>query len=852
MDNRPHSRDKKVESGSVEVRKGEKVGSSPVGSGARPNGTQSGFSEGRSGERSNGSMLKTGLLLFFFTKLFGNLSPKGKRIVLLVAAVLLIFSLMRGFMTPGNPVTVDPTPVSQPSSGSTSQTQPSLDPSLSNGGSSGNTNTTPSNPSSTGNETAPTSDPSTQTPVSTGSVRDHYYTPNADDSVTVMVYMCGTDLESKYSMGTSDLVEMANATIADNVNIIVETGGCRKWQNNVISSSTNQIIKVTSGGKVITLEKDLGDISMVNPLNLTSFIQYCATKYPAERNILIMWDHGGGSVTGYGYDEKHSSDGSMDLAEFNSALNAAGIKFDWIGFDACLMQTLETAMVCDDYADYLIASEESEPGTGWFYTNWVTQLSRNTGVATTDLAKTLIDDFYQYSLRSQSSAQVTLSILDLAEVQGKVPAYLTAFSQSTNQLINSDNYKAVSNARSKTTKFASSQRLNQIDLIDFAERVGTSDAKKLASVLRSCVKYNRTNISNANGVSIYFPYENTRTVNSALNTYNQIGFDSSYSACVRSFASLVASGQASAGTSYYQGYGSSSGYDLSDLLQGSSPLGSLLGGYTDQSGSYSSGYSVDPELIYQLLTGFSGRNIPSEYSWIDTDTVHDAARYISDNRLDPSHIVVSFNKAGNKVVTLSDEDWDLIQSVELNVYVDDGAGYIDLGRDNVFEISGNDLILDYDHTWLTINRHVVAYYMESDVEQEDGSWTTTGLIPAILKSYDESGESFEQMVNLEIVFDKDNPYGVITGARPMYNGETDAIAKGNIEIKENDVLQFLCDYYTYDGKYESTHLLGSPLTVPASGLSIANRKIDYDCSVTYRLTDIYANYYWTPAFISQP
>ena len=32
-------------------------------------------------------------------------------------------------------------------------------------------------------------------------------------------------------------------------------------------------------------------------------------------------------------------------------------------------------MVLEPYADYMIASEETEPGIGWYYTGWLTALS---------------------------------------------------------------------------------------------------------------------------------------------------------------------------------------------------------------------------------------------------------------------------------------------------------------------------------------------------------------------------------------------------------------------------------------------------------------------------------------------
>jgi len=49
-------------------------------------------------------------------------------------------------------------------------------------------------------------------------------------------------------MATADLKEMLNAEISDKVNIIVETGGTLKWQNNTVDSSTNQRFKVTNDG----------------------------------------------------------------------------------------------------------------------------------------------------------------------------------------------------------------------------------------------------------------------------------------------------------------------------------------------------------------------------------------------------------------------------------------------------------------------------------------------------------------------------------------------------------------------------------------------------------------------------
>ena len=203
------------------------------------------------------------------------------------------------------------------------------------------------------------------------------------------------------------------------MNVVVETGGCTSWRNSVISSKTNQRYYVTPQGLQL-LEANLGMRSMVNPATLADFIQYSKAKYPADRYMLVLWDHGGGSLTGYGYDQNFKND-SMTLDELATGLKNGGCTFDVIGFDACLMATLETAMVLEPYADYMIASEETEPGIGWYYTGWLTSLTQNTSMPTTDLGKKLIDDYVATCKSKTPQSQATLSLIDLAELKGTVP-----------------------------------------------------------------------------------------------------------------------------------------------------------------------------------------------------------------------------------------------------------------------------------------------------------------------------------------------------------------------------------------------------------------------------------------------
>lgn len=658
------------------------------------------------------------------------------------------------------------------------------------------------------------------------------------DTVTVMVYMCGTDLESKYGMATSDLQEMLGAKLSGNVNLIVETGGASKWQNSVVSNRTNQIYQVTSKGLKL-LEEDIGRKAMTDPNTLSEYIRYCKQEFPADRYELILWDHGGGSVGGYGYDELYPN-GTMTLDKLYTALGDGGCYFDFVGFDACLMATLETAIMFEPFADYLIASEETEPGTGWYYTDWLTELSNNTSMPTIEIGKNIADDFRAANEQKAPSDSITLSLIDLAELKATVPQAFSAFSQSTTELINTDQYKLVSDARGSSREFAQSAQINQVDLIDLAENMGTPEGLALSKALRGCVKYNTTSrsMTNAYGVSIYFPYGTLGKLDTMLSTYQKIGIDSEYSRCIQSFANMEAGGHIAAGGS-----------------GGSSGLGSLLGSLLGGGAGAPSAPSVDAgsggsDALMQLLTSAlqggdysSMSGISSQNSgFLDQSQILENSGYYNDNRFHAGGLVLS-EKDGERVLNLPDDQWELIQQVELNVFLDDGEGFIDLGLDNTYEFDDDgDLVVDYDGTWLAINGQVVSYYLLSETEGENGEYTITGRVPAMLN---------RQLVDLILVFNDQNPNGVVAGARINYDGKTDVQARGLIEIKPGDTLDFVCDYYGYDEKFRNNYYIGEQLVVSGpltiSDVSIGNEPY----KAAFKLTDLYHNVYWTPAITGQ-
>ncbi len=683
-----------------------------------------------------------------------------------------------------------------------------------------------------------------------------------NDKVTVMVYICGSDLESEHGMATADLNEMLHADLDDDkVNIIVETGGAKKWNNTVISNKTNQRYRVTSKGLQI-LDKNVGAKSMVDPNTLVDFIRFCADHYEANRYMLILWDHGGGAISGYGYDQKAS--GTMTLDKIYSALKKAGVKFDFIGFDACLMATFETALVTEPYADYLIASEEAEPGTGWYYTNWLSKLSKNTSISTVELSKTLIDDFTDVSRKNYPGCNTTLSIVDLAEFAGTVPNAFAAFSAEIGDMLDEKEYKTVADARADAREFGVSSKVNHIDVIDFASRIGSQKANALVKTLKGCVKYNRTSVSmkNSNGVSIYFPYSSFKSMNSAVSLYSNIGEGelSEYSRCIQSFASLAAGGQIATGGTTSSPFGSLfGGYEgTSSLPSSGDMLSTLLGSYLGGSGSTDTVGSLLGGGSSSLFGGSSSTSVTDliggilgggDTSWFDSGRALANKDYYDENSLTVADMELT-EKDGEYVLELSKEKWALVKSVQINVFAKEGDHYVDLGMDNadIHDAVGDgmrnadgDLRIKFDNTWMTLNGQPVAYYFMQAVE-DSKNWAEIGYVPILL-----NGERYY----LFIVFDneiKAHEDGYVAGVQPVYDeSEVPTLAKGFIQLKQGDKIDILFDCYDEDGSYQASYKYGKQITV-GTKLTVGYMELgDLECDVTYCLTDIYGNEFWTEA-----
>ena len=801
-DNRPRRRERNVTGQGQQVgRRGEGLGQGPVGNkrgySGRPG---TGGSQNRGDGDGYGTRGGSGLLGGLLGGLLSGGSGKGKILIIILVIVVVIALIFGG-----------------------SKLLPAL---FGGGGGSTVTGTGLANftPSTASTGWARSDNTGTLDRSVAKGARDKRTVIYGDgtDKVTIMVYMCGTDLESKNGMASRDLAEMCSATLSDNVNIIVLTGGCTGWKTKGISNTTNQIYKI-SAGSIELLEKDAGNNSMTTPSTLTKFITWCDKHYPANRNALIFWDHGGGSLSGFGYDQRFTSSGSMSLAGINTALDNADVTFDFIGFDACLMATTENALMLTKYADYLIASEETEPGAGWYYTGWLTQLAKNPAMPTLEVGKLIVDDFTEYCAEYVQNAKTTLSVVDLCELEATLPAGIKSFAEKTASMIESDNYAAVSDARASTREFSAKNKIDQVDLVDLAGRMNTKEGEALAKIVLSAVKYNRTSadMSNSYGLSIYFPYRQVGKVDTAVKAYDAIGMDDDYTACIKSFARLETAGQVASG-------GGSQ-----------SPLASILGNLGSISVPSSSGTGGISSVLTSFLGGSSGIDLggiaSSGLSFLTGMDVGKAAEFIDANHLEPKDFVFK-NVKGRSVIALPDDKWALVQNIELNVFLDDGSGYIDLGIDAYYEITEDGQLLgEYDRAWPAINGRPVAFYHEKTVD--DGkNYTITGRIPVLYKG---------THADLIVVYDNAHPKGVVAGVSYDYaENETGTAAKTVDEIEDGAVIAFLCDYYSYGGNYQDSYRLGDEMVV-SGPLTLSDVTVTGNTSAVYRITDIYGQVYWS-------
>lgn len=338
------------------------------------------------------------------------------------------------------------------------------------------------------------------------------HSSGAEGVWTVLVYMCGTDLESDQGSATEDLSEMITATSkCRSLRFIVETDGTKKWQNNLCNGKTKQRFLI-SGGEIEELYSGKST-NMGLSSTLSDFVKWAAENCSSQYMVLDLWNHGGGSISGVCFDENFNSD-SLSLKEIDEALAESFDKmtqrFEMIGCDACLMATVETANILVPYGKYAVLSQNLESGYGWDYNSFAEGV--NGGASSgAEMGRYICDGYYRHCVSTAEQDDATMSVIDLS----KIDAFLYDFHSFAMDI---DTY-----CRNNSTEFiiAAKNALNfggnnrtegYTNMVDAGELISlsskmSSKAEAALYSLKDCISYakNGAYYSNACGLSLYYP-----------------------------------------------------------------------------------------------------------------------------------------------------------------------------------------------------------------------------------------------------------------------------------------------------------------------------------------------------------
>ncbi|HEY9857343.1 MAG TPA: clostripain-related cysteine peptidase [Stenomitos sp.] len=361
--------------------------------------------------------------------------------------------------------------------------------------------------------------------------------PKGAKKWTIMVHLAADN--NLYSFGLEDMNEMEAGINSDDVNVIVLFDGTKQGDSAVYE------IKHDANGKNSTLvsvpNTDVPfipashEINSGDPSVLKAFGEWAVQKYPAEHYMVSVWDHGSGIFRrgtynsteffykGFGWDDNGSHMNTSDLSTIVPAMaRAAGQPIDIVGFDACLMGHVELAYQLKGAANYLVASEELEPGPGWDYMNWLKNVTASSTPvqAAAALVKSYGDSYKAGGSQNTSgrATDYTLSATDINALTGSLVPAMNNFSSVLTGSLGTDK-AAISSARASTQSF---YNRDCADLGHFVTQLLASNASSgvkgaaqdvQAALAKTVVAETHTgkvseSVTNAQGLVVYFPGAN--------------------------------------------------------------------------------------------------------------------------------------------------------------------------------------------------------------------------------------------------------------------------------------------------------------------------------------------------------
>jgi len=416
----------------------------------------------------------------------------------------------------------------------------------------------------------------------------------ATPSTTVLVYIEGTNLEDglapddpgalngRTALATKNIKEMLAAASSDNLRVVITTGAANKKD---ISGAGELVDDWTTVKRFVIKNHQLvpqgsqGVKDMGDPQTLTDFIKWGQDNFAADRYVLVLWDHGGGALAdfgGYGADvvvpKPDYFASRMTFSGIRKAISDAvgddqAKRFEVIGFDACLMGTLEIAEALKDVGQYLAASQDIEPGGGWDYTSFLNFIVSNPSADGAAIGKAIAEGYLAKVKVSDAKSKLseadslTFSTTRLAAIP-RLRAALAALSNKLRNLLEGGadssrlaTWQKIAQSRSSAPDFFASNiniasTTDAVDLIALVAGTGDSESAEqteLTDAIKSAVVHKLENIKyrdNVGGLNVMFPSIAVWAVDTLLPKYDGFSFvTDEYRALVKSFSAYARSMQ---------------------------------------------------------------------------------------------------------------------------------------------------------------------------------------------------------------------------------------------------------------------------------------------------------------------
>ncbi|MBQ8074476.1 MAG: hypothetical protein IJ237_00675 [Oscillospiraceae bacterium] len=320
---------------------------------------------------------------------------------------------------------------------------------------------------------------------------------------------------------SADIGEMTAEAWPDNIRVVIQTGGATHWSNQLVNPNRTQRFVYENGEMKEVQNLPLQNASSTD--TLAGFLRFCRDEYHSDHNMLVLWNHGGGPF-GYGMDSIYG--GMFSLKDIRDALsqvyrpNAAKPAFDIIGFDACLMSTLEVTNALDGFADYYCLSEEVEPGDGWTYDEFIRMMAEDPTMSPAKVAQAVADSYTDHYIRQNINSpfmenNVTFSVIDAQKASDLYDAYADLCEKQLKDAADNIGVLAeINRCGSRATRYGGEAYnvFNTVDLGNYMDNLVDSypeESSRIKDLIGETVLYHRQNgaLSDSTGIAVYLPTE---------------------------------------------------------------------------------------------------------------------------------------------------------------------------------------------------------------------------------------------------------------------------------------------------------------------------------------------------------